>query len=385
MASGQAAGIPERRERLTRRAHRDGHQAWRVSRLGMASVVLATVSAGCALTGPEIIGNGRGAYNEAVADTNNQQMLMVAIRDRYEERSSLLAVTSITANVTFSADARIEAGFGDKDNYEGNLTPFSGGVLYEENPTITYTPVEGADYIRQLTAPVPLSGLAMLCRAAIDPTGIYMTLVSSVNGIYNPDFPRSPADVDKRFARFAAIMAELSRAHRLNWVERTKEPGHYSIVIDNYVPDYVDEVGELMRLLGLPEPDGASDRVVVPVSLAHDGREVGGIGITTRSVYKLVELLAAGIEVPPEDLTAGLTVAYPQPGPAGRDIRIRYSDSEPDGAYVAVRYQGGWFYIADNDLITKRFFRVLGTLWGVAIAENAAKISAPVLTVPVSR
>jgi len=358
---------------------------WKTGLMGTVVVLLASASTGCGFIGPEVISNGRSAYNLAVSETDNQQMLMIAIRDRYQERGSLLAVTSVTANVTFTADARIEAGFGDNDNYRGNLTPFSGGALYEENPTITYTPVEGENYIRQLTSPIPLAGLASVSRAVVDPTAIYMTLVSSVNGIYNPDFPLSPTDVDERFERFARIMAELTRAHRLSWVERAEERGHYSIVIDDFMPRYTDQVTELCQLLGLPEPDGISDRLVLPVSLAHDGREVGGIGITTRSVFKLVEIMSASIDVPPEDVAAGMVIAYPQPGPAGKDVRIRYSRSEPDDAYVAVNYQDGWYYIGDNDLVTKRFFRILGTLWSVAIAESASKASAPVLTVPVSR
>jgi hypothetical protein len=45
-----------------------------------------------------------------------------------------------------------------------------------------------------------------------------------------------------------------------------------------------------------------------------------------------------------------------------------------------------WFYIDEKDQATKRFFRLLGSLLSVAIAESTANASAaPVLTVPVSR
>ena len=95
------------------------------------------------------------AYNEAISETNNQQILKIVVQDRYEERGNLLAVSSVTANVKISSRASVQAGFGSIDNYQGNLVPFSGGFIYEENPTISYAPVAGANYLRQVMAPGP--------------------------------------------------------------------------------------------------------------------------------------------------------------------------------------------------------------------------------------
>jgi len=60
--------------------------------------------------------------------------------------------------------------------------------------------------------------------------------------------------------------------------------------------------------------------------------------------------------------------------------------AEITSAAIAVQYRDGWFYIKDNDLTTKGFFRFLATLWTVKIAESTANSeAAPVLTIPVSR
>jgi hypothetical protein len=51
-----------------------------------------------------------------------------------------------------------------------------------------------------------------------------------------------------------------------------------------------------------------------------------------------------------------------------------------------VSYSDEWYYIGKNDLPTKRFFKLLGTLWSIAISKSsAATEGAPVLTVPVAR
>ena len=125
---------------------------------------------------------------------------------------------------------------------------------------------------------------------------------------------------------------------------------------------------------------------MIPVSLALNGRESESIGITTRSVMRLMEILSATVELPPEDMESGATKDYPLLGPIGRGLRISYSKEKPDRAAVAVQYRDGWFYIDDQDQTTKQYFRLLGALWSVSKAESTDKTSAaPILTVPVSR
>jgi hypothetical protein len=69
----------------------------------------------------------------------------------------------------------------------------------------------------------------------------------------------------------------------------------------------------------------------------------------------------------------------------GEKLRIRYVRTRPNNAAVDVAYRGGWFYIDEKDQATKRYFRLLTTLWSVEIAESTANTAAPVLTIPVSR
>ena len=352
----------------------------------LTACVLGCLLAGCTVVGPAAIRSGRLAYNEAITETNNQQMLMVVLNNRYEERGSLLAVASVTANVSVTTITGVQLGFGDSDNFSGNLVPFSTGAIYEENPTISYVPVAGAKYARHLMSPVPVTTVAQLTGTMTNPAYIYTALVESVNGIYNPVFLTSPAEPDPRFNRFVTIMAALTLTRRLHWVENPQQSDSFSVVITDYAPTYMAEVNELLELLGLPVPGDPSAQIILPVSLALDGRASGGIGITTYTVWDLVELLSAAIEIPQEDQQNGVARSYPIAGLAGNSLRIGYAEARPRHAYVAVKHRNVWFYIDEKDQATKQFFRLLASLWSVTIAESASKGSAaPVLTVPVSR
>lgn len=351
----------------------------------IAAIVLGALLGGCGTVGPNAIGNGRLTYNEAIVATDNQQMLMLAVHNRYEERGNLLAVSSVTANVKMTTRASIEVGVGNEEYFAGNLVPFGAGVIYEENPTISYTPVGGEKYARQLFSPVSIEVLAQYANTLTNPAGAYMALVASVNGIYNPDFLSGTMEADPRFARFVTLVGTLEEAHRLHWIEASNRTDSLSIFIDRSSPGFENEIDELLSLLGLPAASDEAQSIILPVVRALDGRESGGVGITTRSVWELIEILSAAIDVPEEDLKNSIAATYPASGAVGRDLRVRVSDKRPDSAYIAVEHRGHWFYIDESDQLTKRFFRITFSLLGVAISESAVRThAAPVLTVPVN-
>lgn len=347
--------------------------------------MLGCLLTACTVVGPSAVRTGRLAYNEVITETSNQQMLMFVIQNRYEEHGSLLAVSSITANVSVTTSAGIQLGFGSEGSYAGNLVPFRAGAIYEENPTIAYIPVAGAQYARQVFSPVPISVLAQMTGSLADPSYVYYALVSSVNGIENPDFQFLPID-GRRFSRFVTIMTTLAQARRLHWIEEPQQIGQFSIVIDHYAPAFEVEVSELLNLLGFDAPPEDSERLVLPVFLALDGQDSGGVGIVTRSVAALVEILSAAIDVPEAEHREGIAASYPPLGLAGRGLKIHRSEARPEHAAVAVQYRGHWFYIDETDQVTKRFFRLMAALWTATISDTAAMDSAaPVLTVPVTR
>ena len=355
-------------------------------RLFALAGLLTAMLGGCTVVGPTAISSGRLAYNEAIAATDNQQILMVLVHNRYGERGHLLNVASVTANVSVTTSAGVQAGFGSNGDYAGNLVPFAGSVIYEENPTISYIPVYGERYLRQLTSPINLDMLTQLTRSNTNAGNVLVALVSEVNGIYNPDFNFSEQQDDPRFDEFTRLVTELSRAHRLHWVARSGHKGEFSLVIDQSAPEHAARVKALLQLLNLPPAMQREQLVVIPVSLALGGGKDGGVGFSTRSVWDMVEVLSARIQVPAADERDGLVVPAPPAGRLGKSLNIHYSKEEPDKAYVAVEYRDGWFYIDERDMLTKQYFKLLGSLWSLAMANAAGQgAAAPVLTVPVTR
>jgi len=350
-------------------------------------LLLALGTQGCALIGPAVIRGGRSAYNDTIIATNNQQLLAMIVRMRYGESSGLLAVSSITSNMKFQTNAGSEFGFGSDTNYQGNLVPLSIGFAYEENPTISYTPVQGEKYLRALLSPLPVDLTLLLLNALRDSTQGMTLLLRGVNGIRNPDFLMdSSVAVDGRFARLAELLNELARRGRASWA---REPGAVStfvLAIMGEGEDFASQAGELYGLLGFPAPQNHDRVLTLPVRLGIGIPDEPAIHLQTRSVFDLLNIAAASVEVPEEHVASGLARPLPPMGLPGRDIHIRRSKRCPDEAVVAFRHHGWCYFIDGTDAKSKRAFRIVESLISVRIADVVDhQKTTPVLTVPVAR
>jgi hypothetical protein len=347
----------------------------------------ALALAGCIVTGPATLRGGRPVYNDAIVATNNEQVLAMIVRMRYLEPSGLLAVTSVTSNVRLGTEAAAQFGIGPESSFEGNLVPLGAAVAYEENPTITYTPVQDETYLREVLSPIPLDLAVPVLGAAGGSAGTFTLLVRSVNGLQNPDSQAYPSvAADARFARVADLLATLAHRGALVWGQPSEEEPSFSLLLRGEGETYAREVTDLFALLGLGPPPRLDDLLAVPVHLGLGSRGDGAIHLATRSVFDLFQIAAASVEVPEDHLESGLAPRLPPPGPAGESIHIRRSKRRPRTAIVAIPHRGWWYSIDATDSTSKQTFRILEALISVRIADTAARGSAaPVLTVPASR
>ncbi len=98
--------------------------------------------------------------------------------------------------------------------------------------------------------------------------------------------------------------------------------------------------------------------------------------------------LSRGVQVPPSHLEDGRILAVrgkAETALVELDIselylRVLVSEQPPEDAFVAVRYQGHWFYVEHSDHSSKQSFALLIYLF--QLQSPKAPSAAPVLTVP---
>ncbi len=347
-------------------------------------LTLLSVLVSCTSVGPVAISSGRLTYNDAIITTENQQMLMVAVQTRYEERIHLLSVASVTANVSLSTRAGFQIGSGSNSSYAGNLVPFDAGFVYEENPTISYVPVGGEQYTQRLFSPIAIDAFAQLAGSFNNPSSVYLSLISGINDINNPDFLLPKMNTNPRFLRIIDIMSMLTQANRLQWIS---DESHDRLYLSIDRPDniFTEEINEMLSLLKLKKMDTGKQAWIIPVSTKSYQPNQNFISLKTRSVWAMVELLASAIEVPKKDHQNNMIASYPKRGLSASLLHVYVSKEKPSNTYVTVPHNDRWFYIKNSDHSTKRFFRLLGNLMYATMADTmSGSSSAPVLTVPVS-
>jgi hypothetical protein len=353
--------------------------------ISLASLSLWLLLAGCQMLGPSALGVGRGAYNDVIARTGSEQTLGLIVRLRYSDPIGLLMVSSVTAGLKFTADAKGEAGFGPRANYIGNLVPFSAGIGYEDSPTISYSPVDGQAFLREWLMPTTMETLALVLQSAARQDALILLLVERLNGVRSGG--GAPVEERAAFRRAATLLSEFREAGMASWGQQSGVAGRYELILSHYSPAHVGEVEEFLRLLDLHGDPVHQSMIRIPVIVGVQDGNFDGIALQTRSVAEIMLNAAESIDVPREHVEEGLVeasadssaIAAPLP-----TLRIHSSRNAPARANVAVEHRGWWYYVDDADLASKRTFLQIQMLFLTRLSEATRGTQAtPVLTIPV--
>lgn len=389
MRESDVSARPGRKEDgIEFRSRPPSHHGMSLPKRTGAAIVFACLSlvlSACAGLGPSALSEGRPAYNAVLSETNAEQALSYVVRMRYGQSSSLLSVATINATVRFRSNAAVELGAGPNENYAGNLVPLSGGVAYEETPTITYVPAQGPAHMRSLLSPVPTDLLVPLLNNSQGMGNALSLLVERINGVSNPAF-RFSDDTDRgqRFAKIAQYFHILNHAGAVKFVQAADDEAQFILWLRDYHPAHSEDVSSLLALLNIDGIAVDGHDILLPLKREIHRPGEQSITLNSYSVYELAKMLAFSVDLPPEDHALAWAVETDLTNFKGPALVIHRAKGRPANAAAATQYRGWWFYVDGTDQQTKFAFTLLNALIAARTAEFAAGASvAPALTVPV--
>jgi hypothetical protein len=282
--------------------------------------------------------------------------------------SQLVAGYSLNGSVTFGTQF-----FQPSFNFANDVNLGVTGS-FSENPTVTYTPVSGEDFARAMLNPIPPSELFAMVAAGA-PSEVMGLDVQAINGLRNWSgaTPAEPA-----FIEAIDLLTTLRSDGLIGFAFETEGDVRHADLLINAPPKgpLPAPARRLMDLLGL-DPAKRSFRI----SFGFTAGARDEVKVYTRSLFEILDSLAARIAVPDGDITAGRT--YPS-GPSRAatipTLAVRHELVPLRDAFVAVEYRGTWFWIDDNDYASKRVFTGLMLLLNVV--EQTGKSQLPVVTIP---
>ena len=363
--------------------------------LALSALVLAGLSMGCASgIGPRAVRAQRGDYNAALQETNDQQLLLNLVRLRYGETPSFLEVTGIVTQLQLELGATAQAG---TEADKGPVALAGASVSYADQPTITYLPSQGEQFVRRFLTPITPETLLLLWESGWSFKRVARLGLQRVNRLSN--VPRASGPTPTRIEsgdEFSALMdkmAPLVRMGKLQFeLEDLVTPGAAPArrVVLRVVAVSDPAVREVVRLLELT-PDRDHYPLVSGVLHEGGGPPWDSIYVQTRSLLGVLFFISNGVEVPVEHSRAGVvTTTVADSGEAldwsaitGDVLRVRSSATQPDRARIAVPHRGHWFFIDDTDIRSKSTFVLVTQLYALQAAPPTA--GGPTLTLPVGR
>ncbi len=353
----------------------------------VASMGIALFLSGCAQLGPDLVKAGRNDYNVVLRQTNDEETLLNLVRVRYGDRPLFLNVSSVSTSFTWtqgaSADGNVFPG-----GSRGANVGIQGNLDYSERPTITYTPLSGADFVKSVLTPADLDTLVLLSNGGWRIDRLLRIMANRMNGLRNAPQASGPTPSEPpkyaRFKRVSTLMREIQRRGALDFGYSDTGGKRTPVMSIARVALNWEETRELKGLLGL-----APERNTFPLDTKANLPRPNAIGIEMRSLTGMFFFLAHGVEVPKRDQAKGLVMVtrYDSGEPfdwndvVGDVFRIRSRSAVPRNAQVAIEYRGSWFYLDDSDLTSKYSLLLVEQL--ASLLGGQVEKEAPVLTIPV--
>lgn len=350
--------------------------------LGCIGAVLLT---GCTSLGPTTIARDRFDYVGALSDSAKRQMLLNLLKVRYGEAPVFMDVASVIGSYS------LEGSLTGTGSYAIPSAVYRSGDqvgvveakgTYSDKPTITYQPLAGEKFAKNLMAPIPASGILFLIQSGYPADLVLRICVNTINGLRNAyGGAGNPRPGDPKFYELLTAVREAQEAGVSGFrVRSTKNAQGVVMYIRQTKGQAASAAGrKIRRLLGLNP--AKQEFEVVPAPFAENNSQ---IGVQTRSMMQVLVDFGSYVDVSAADVAEGRvyspqrTVEQERMFPAL--VTVRQGSLPPGDAFVAIQYRNQWFWIDDQDPRSKLIFSFLQLLF--SLTETPQAQAAPVVTIP---
>ncbi len=358
--------------------------------LKIRSVLFAAcvVITGCQSTfGPRALERTHPAYNQAIVSSVNEQMLQNLVRIRYRDVPFFLEIGSVTASLSLGGSAGVDASV----NLGGNesVSP-DVGITYSDNPTISYTPLQGENLLKSILSPLQLESLLVLTQSGWSISRVFGLCLERINNLHNAPTASGPTpDSAPEFRKFDRLLHLLRVLQKNQLIEIGSSTSNEEtqIVIKLLRTDSAFK-GEMEEVYELLELDPGLDQFTLATDFLSIDDRVWTV--RPRSISSLLYYLSQNVDIPASHESAGfVTVTGSDSGdtfdwaqtPAGQLFKVSHSVEQPTNASIATYYRGHWFYVDDRDLRSKSTFILLRQLFDLQAGQT--RYEGPTLTLPV--
>ncbi|PWU14517.1 MAG: hypothetical protein C5B50_17070 [Verrucomicrobia bacterium] len=343
-------------------------------------MVFGVCLSGCSSIGPHTVARDRFDYSSAVADSWKEQTLLNIVKLRYIDLPVFLDVGQIVSGYSLQTGVSINGTVSAKNAVQGNYIAAGGSAIYTDRPTITYSPLTGDKFLRGLLEPIPPQSIFYMIQSGYAADFVLGLSVEAMNGLRNFNISTAgQRTADPEFVRVVRLVRELQLSDsvglRVEKATNNLPATFFFFRKQNTEPEVQKQIDEVKKLLGVEPEEDRLRLIYSPVRSAP-----GELAVQTRSVLQILLALASFIEVPAEQINEHRAAPTPNTPSEEWPIRVKFSKTKPADCYATVPYRGGWYWIDDRDLKSKRAFGFV--MFVFTLADTGKVETPPLITIP---
>lgn len=333
------------------------------------------VLAGCGTFGASYLPSNHQAFNESATEANNAQLLLNLVRLRYNEPTYFLQVTNITTQMSRA----VNAGY-NYDIISGTAQlataieqTLTSSISQIERPTISYHPLNGANYLKRSLRPLSFDEIFQFIQAGWPLSRVLRITIQSAGPIHNAMYSNQPVgpyipkdyEVYRRISReFSRLDSEKLLTYRL---VKVKKSPYIEIIVDGGLPQ------NLAKDLKLPPH---THKFLIGSNKAPTS--IPTLVVKTRSMMEIMYYLSKGIEVPKAHLQQHFVKEshlsdnkpFNWTDTTKYVMHIKSSKRAPRNYFVRVYYNGYWFFIPKSFDNSKQSFSFIQSLFPIVIHDS---------------
>ncbi len=344
-------------------------------------VITLFCGAGCKSMGPGTIAPDRFNYNNAVADSWKQQVLLNIVRLRYGDAPVFIEVAQIIGGYTMEQSGELGWGTNEGESLRWtNSFDVGGEVKFTDRPTITYTPLTGSKFIRNMMTPIPPEVVMFMIQSGWPADAIMQFTVQTANGLRNRQGGHGKRKMgDPEFFKLVSLFRDVQASGLMGMKVEKSEKGQVTLHIifndQQADPEVVEKIRQIRKMLALR----AGERKF-RLTFGGVAKDDLNISLRTRSLFHILIVLASHVEVPAKHIEDGQVNESLPITPGIRPlIQIHSGRWKSKNAFAAVRYNGYWYWIDRRDQPSKKALSFMVLLF--AVSEEGEKQGVPIMTI----
>ena len=353
---------------------------------------LAALMAGCSTANLAAVPQNRDSYNRALDVSDNEQFLLSVVRMHYAEMPYFVSVDSITATTTLRVGVRGNFGADTPWVVPANAVSWdiAPDIGFTQSPTITYSPNQGAKFATGMLAPLTMGKIFLLTQSGYSPSEVMKLTMNRVGNLLNGGIASDHAGSKQlpdtsAFDNHVALLDKLGATNQIK-VDYASYESSGAIYMSFTTPEAAASVA---KSLGLSK---SYKQLIFSNILPDSTHPENVIRVYPRSYFNIVNFLARNVDTPKSSTGSSESANYAATlvdssvdwSPYSKNLfHVLTSTSEPSSKAVAkTEYNNNWYYIADNDQVSKSTLVILKLIYSLQMGEVDANL--PIITIPVN-